>query len=200
MAPLCALGRPATPPSPVSPTARAAGPSPGTRSGQVLQLAALGSYPQRSGDPVVRAFSHTPGRLCISNLTDSSTLFALGRLKINRRIFWGSLYFCDFFSSSAVAIKLATPFNLLLLIEIVLSKIFKLRLHLRSFFRRLPSVLLLSPRRHPRDCVCALPLERERSPSLSSRKLCTRAHLLCLQSGDTCCFFADIIKQSSPSP
>ena len=118
LAPLCALSRPATPPSPVSPTARAAGPSPGTRSGQVLQLAALGSYPQRSGDPVVRAFSHTPGRLCISNLTDSSTLFALGRLKINRRIFWGSLYFCDFFSSSAVAIKLATPFNLLLLIEI----------------------------------------------------------------------------------
>ena len=42
----------------------------------------------------------------------------MGRLKINRRIFWGSLYFCDFFSSSAVAIKLATPFNLLLLIEI----------------------------------------------------------------------------------
>ena len=41
----------------------------------------------------------------------------MGRLKINRRIFWGSLYFCDFFSSSAVAIKLATPFNLLLLIE-----------------------------------------------------------------------------------
>ena len=51
-------------------------------------------------------------------MTDSSTLFALGRLKINRRIFWGSLYFCDFFSSSAVAIKLVTPFNLLLFIEI----------------------------------------------------------------------------------
>ena len=81
-----------------------------------------------------------------------------------------------------------------------LSKFFKLRLHLRSFFRRLPSVLLPSPWRYPRDCVCALPLERERSPSLSSRNLRTRAHLLCLQSGDTCCFFADIIKQSSPSP
>ena len=50
-----------------------------------------------------------------------------------------------------------------------LSKFFKLRLHLRPFFRRLPSVLLPSPWRYPRDCVCALPLERERSPSLSSR-------------------------------
>ena len=43
------------------------------------------------------------------------------------------------------------------------------RLHLRFFFRRLPSVFLLFLRRHPRDRVCALPLERERSPSLSSR-------------------------------
>jgi hypothetical protein len=51
-------------------------------------------------------------------LTDPSTLFALGRLEINRQILWGSLYFCDFFSSFAVAIKLVTPFNLLLLIEI----------------------------------------------------------------------------------
>ena len=37
--------------------------------------------------------------------------------------------------------------------------------HLRSLFlRRLPFLFLLSPRRHPRDCVCALPLARERSP------------------------------------
>ena len=59
-----------------------------------------------------------PVRLGISNLTDSFTLFAPGRLEINRRIFWGPLYFCEIFSCSAVAIKLATPFDLLLVLEI----------------------------------------------------------------------------------
>ena len=59
-----------------------------------------------------------PVRLGIFNLTDSFTLFVLGRLEINRRIFWGPLYFSDIFSCSAVAIKLATPFDLLLVLEI----------------------------------------------------------------------------------
>ena len=58
-----------------------------------------------------------PVRLGISNLTDSFTLFVLGRLEINRMIFWEHSISVTFFSCSAVATKLATPFNLLLVIE-----------------------------------------------------------------------------------
>ena len=51
LAPPAPSADPATPPSSVSPTARAAGPSPGTRTGQVLQLAILGSYSPAAGRP-----------------------------------------------------------------------------------------------------------------------------------------------------
>ena len=60
-----------------------------------------------------------PVRLGISNLTDAFTLFVLGRLEINRMIFWEfHSIFANSFSCFAVAIKLATPFNLLLVLEI----------------------------------------------------------------------------------
>ena len=74
-----------------------------------------------------------PVRLGISNLTDSFTLFAPGRLEINRRIFWGPLYFCEIFSCSAVAIKLATPFDLLLVLEIFQKPFNAAEICFRSF-------------------------------------------------------------------
>ena len=45
--------------------------------------------PQRPGDPGRPGLLPlSPAGLCISNLTDSFALLVLGRLKINRRIFW----------------------------------------------------------------------------------------------------------------
>ena len=170
------------------------GPEPRYPDGTSTTLVAI---PQRPGDPGRPGLSPAlPVRLGISNLLD--LLHRSPRAGSNLIVRYSGIpHSISTTTSRARQSQTIWP-RLSTLCQF--SKFFNCDSTADLYFRRFLSRYSFALRRHPRDCVGASPLKRERDPSLSSRKLRTRAHLLCLQSGDTCCFFADIIKQSSPPP